>query len=52
MSGFWNRGLPLYREVSSFQGSVIEEFHYNIINESSAVYIPYNKSSWITDRSQ
>ena len=23
----WNRGVPLYTEVSSFQGGGIEEFH-------------------------
>ena len=27
VSGCWNRGVPLYREVSSFQGVGIEEFH-------------------------
>ena len=25
--GCWNRGVPLYTEVSSFQGIGIEEFH-------------------------
>ena len=28
ISGGWNRGVPLYTEVSSFQGVGIEEFHY------------------------
>ena len=27
ISGCWNRGVPLYTEVSSFQGVGIEEFH-------------------------
>ena len=27
MSGGWNRGVPLYTEVSSFQGVGIVEFH-------------------------
>ena len=27
ISGCWNRGVPLYTEVSSFQGFRIEEFH-------------------------
>ena len=27
ISGGWNRGVPLYTEVSSFQGVGIEEFH-------------------------
>ena len=27
MSGCWNRGVPLYTEVSSFQGVGIGEFH-------------------------
>ena len=27
ISGCWNRGVPLYAEVSSFQGVGIEEFH-------------------------
>ena len=27
ISGDWNRGVPLYTEVSSFQGVGIEEFH-------------------------
>ena len=27
ISGSWIRGVPLYREVSSFQGVGIEEFH-------------------------
>ena len=27
ISGGWNRGVPLYIEVSSFQGVGIEEFH-------------------------
>ena len=27
ISGCWNRGVPLYIEVSSFQGIGIEEFH-------------------------
>ena len=27
ISGSWNRGVPLYTEVSSFQGAGIEEFH-------------------------
>ena len=27
ISGSWNRGVPLYTEVSSFQGVGIEEFH-------------------------
>ena len=27
ISGVWNRGVPLYTEVSSFQGVGIEEFH-------------------------
>ena len=26
-SGSWNRGVPLYTEMSSFQGVGIEEFH-------------------------
>ena len=30
ISGCWNRGVPLYTEVSSFQGVGIEAFHYNI----------------------
>ena len=28
ISGCWNRGVPLYTEVSSFQGVGIEEFHW------------------------
>ena len=27
ISGGWNRGVPLYTEVSSFQGVGIEELH-------------------------
>ena len=27
ISGCWNSGVPLYTEVSSFQGVGIEEFH-------------------------
>ena len=27
ISGCWNRGVPLYTEVSSFQGVGIEGFH-------------------------
>ena len=27
ISGCWNRGVPLYTEVSLFQGVGIEEFH-------------------------
>ena len=27
ISGCWNIGVPLYTEVSSFQGVGIEEFH-------------------------
>ena len=27
ISGGWNRGVPLYTEVSSFQSVGIEEFH-------------------------
>ncbi len=27
ISGGWNRGVPLYTEVSSFQGVGIEGFH-------------------------
>ena len=32
ISGGWNRGVPLYTEVSSFQGVEIEGFQVSLIS--------------------